>query len=131
VLANADLVAFVATRDLDAAGAFYGTTLRLPLLDANGYARVYDAHGTQLRVTLVQSRADAPYTVLGWRVEDIVGAIAELQADGVRFTRYDGIDQDDNGVWVTPDGTRVAWFSDPDGNTLSLQQEPDSKTRGV
>jgi catechol 2,3-dioxygenase-like lactoylglutathione lyase family enzyme len=124
VLENADLVAFVATRDLEAAGAFYGSTLRLPLLEANGFARVYDVNGTQLRVTLVESQADAAYTVLGWRVADIAHAIAELEEAGVRFKRYDGMDQDDNGIWVAPGGTRVAWFSDPDGNTLSLQQEP-------
>ena len=126
MLERADLVAFVPTRDLEAAGAFYGSILRLPLLEDNGFARVYDVNGTQLRVTLVQSRADAPYTVLGWRVADIAHAIAELHAAGVRFKRYDGMDQDDNGVWVAPGGTRVAWFSDPDGNTLSLQQEPGS-----
>jgi catechol 2,3-dioxygenase-like lactoylglutathione lyase family enzyme len=124
VLENADLVAFVATRDLEAAGAFYGATLRLPLVEANGFARVYDVNGTQLRVTLVESRAKAQYTVLGWRVADIEHAIAELHAVGVRFKRYDGMQQDENGVWVAPGGTRVAWFSDPDGNTLSLQQEP-------
>jgi catechol 2,3-dioxygenase-like lactoylglutathione lyase family enzyme len=124
VLESADLVAFVATRDLAAAGAFYGTILRLQLLDANGFARVYDVNGVQLRVTLVESRADAPYTVLGWRVADIARTTAELHAEGVRFNRYDGMDQDENGVWVAPGGTRVAWFSDPDGNTLSLQQEP-------
>jgi catechol 2,3-dioxygenase-like lactoylglutathione lyase family enzyme len=126
VLGSAELVAFVATRDLEAAGAFYGTTLRLPLLEANGFARVYDANGTQLRVTLVESLPKAPYTVLGWRVEDIAQATAELHAAGVRFQRYEGMEQDDNGVWIAPGGTRVAWFSDPDGNTLSLQQEPAS-----
>jgi catechol 2,3-dioxygenase-like lactoylglutathione lyase family enzyme len=126
VLERADLVAFVATRDLDAAGAFYGSMLRLPLVEANEFARVYDANGTQLRVTLVEALAEAPYTVLGWRVEDIAETAAELLAAGVQFKRYDGMDQDDNGVWVAPGGTRVAWFSDPDGNTLSLQQEPSS-----
>jgi catechol 2,3-dioxygenase-like lactoylglutathione lyase family enzyme len=126
VLERANLVAFVATRDLEAAGAFYGSVLRLPLVEAGGFARVYDANGTQLRVTLVESFAEAPYTVLGWRVEDIAETAVELRAAGVRFKRYDGMDQDDNGVWVAPSGTRVAWFSDPDGNTLSLQQEPRS-----
>jgi predicted enzyme related to lactoylglutathione lyase len=32
------------------------------------------------------------------------------------------MDQDDRGVWLAPGGARVAWFSDPDGNTLSLTQ---------
>jgi catechol 2,3-dioxygenase-like lactoylglutathione lyase family enzyme len=126
VLGSADLVAFVATRDLEAAGAFYGSILRLPLLEVNGFARVYDANGTQLRVTLVESLAEAPYTVLGWRVKEIAQTIADLQAAGVRFKRYPGMDQDADGVWIAPDGTRVAWFSDPDGNTLSLQQGPGS-----
>jgi catechol 2,3-dioxygenase-like lactoylglutathione lyase family enzyme len=124
VLESADLVAFVATRDLEAAGAFYGSTLRLPLLEANGFARVYDANGTQLRVTLVESLANAPYTVLGWRVRDIAGATARLHAAGVRFKQYEAMAQDENAIWVAPDGTQVAWFSDLDGNTLSLQQEP-------
>jgi hypothetical protein len=38
------------------------------------------------------------------------------------FLRYDGMDQDDNGVWTTPGGDQVAWFADPDGNVLSLTQ---------
>jgi catechol 2,3-dioxygenase-like lactoylglutathione lyase family enzyme len=126
VLASADLVAFVATRDLETAGAFYGSTLRLPLIQADEFARVYDAYGTQLRVTLVGSLAEAPYTVLGWRVEDIAQTIAELQGAGVGFKRFAGMDQDADGVWVAPGGTLVAWFSDPDGNILSLQQQPGS-----
>ena len=36
--------------------------------------------------------------------------------------RYEGMDQDGLGVWTTPGGDRIAWFSDPDGSTLSLTQ---------
>jgi predicted enzyme related to lactoylglutathione lyase len=32
------------------------------------------------------------------------------------------MDQDAIGVWVSPSGARVAWFSDPDGNVLSVTQ---------
>jgi hypothetical protein len=39
---------------------------------------------------------------------------------GIEFTRYDGMTQDDLGIWTAPSGDRVAWFKDPDGNTLSL-----------
>ena len=124
MLGAADLVAFIATRDLEAAGAFYGSILRLPLVEANEFARVYDANGTQLRVSLVESLTEAPHTVLGWRVAEIARTTAEFRAAGVQLKRYPEMDQDDDGVWVAPDGTRIAWFSDPDGNTLSLQQEP-------
>jgi hypothetical protein len=40
----------------------------------------------------------------------------------VPFTRYDGMSQDEDGIWTAPSGDRVAWFADPDGNNLSLTQ---------
>ena len=45
-----------------------------------------------------------------------------LTAKGIGFLRYDGMDQDENGIWTTPGGDQVAWFADPDGNVLSLTQ---------
>jgi predicted enzyme related to lactoylglutathione lyase len=32
------------------------------------------------------------------------------------------MNQDESGVWQSPSGAKVAWFADPDGNTLSLTQ---------
>ncbi len=64
----------------------------------------------------------AGYTVLGWQVADIEAEIRDLAARGVAFLRYDGLSQDDHGVWTTPTGEKVAWFADR-GNTLSLTQE--------
>ena len=74
-------------------------------------------------MTLVDRIAEAPYTVLGWRVLDIV-AIRALREAGVVFMRFEGMTQDEFGVWIAPGGSRVAWFADPDGNILSLQQPP-------
>jgi hypothetical protein len=45
-----------------------------------------------------------------------------LQKKGVRLERFPGLDQDELGVWSAPGGAKVAWFKDPDGNTLSLSQ---------
>ena len=75
-----------------------------------------------LRVTRVDDLRVQPFTVFGWQVSDIDGAVADLTGRGVAFLRYDGLDQDGHGVWATPGGDRVAWFTDPDGNTLSLTQ---------
>ena len=124
MLGDAALVAFAASRDLEVSGRFYGDVLGFRLLDASEFANAYDANGTQLRVTLVDRVAAAPYTVLGWRVLDIVATIRELREAGVVFTRYEGMTQDEFGVWIAPGGSRVAWFADPDGNLLSLQQPP-------
>jgi hypothetical protein len=81
---------------------------------------VLDANGTMLRVTAVVELAAQPFTIAGWVVADIEGTVASLGARGVEFARYDGLVQDDLGIWTTPSGDRVAWFRDPDGNILSL-----------
>jgi catechol 2,3-dioxygenase-like lactoylglutathione lyase family enzyme len=124
MLADAELVAFAASTDLERSEAFYAGVLGLPLVDSTSFAKVFDAHGTQLRVTRVEAVAGAAYTVLGWRVEDLDAAIAQLGSRGVEFRRYAGLEQDEAGAWTAPGGSRIAWFADPDGNTLSLQQNP-------
>jgi catechol 2,3-dioxygenase-like lactoylglutathione lyase family enzyme len=123
-LAGADVIAFVGTADLGRARAFYEGVLGLPVIEDDGLALAFDAHGTMLRVTGMRELTPAAYTVLGWSVDDIAAAIGELEARGVTFARYAGFEQDERGVWIAPTGARVAWFSDPDGNTLSLTQMP-------
>ena len=118
------LMAFVATAKPEAALAFYGTVLGLPLLEDTPYALVFEALGTRLRVQKMQQVVVAPYTVLGWRVPDIRAAVQALAAKGVEFRRYPGIDQDELGIWMAPGDTQVAWFRDPDGHTLSLSTGP-------
>jgi catechol 2,3-dioxygenase-like lactoylglutathione lyase family enzyme len=122
VLAGDDLIAFVATADPARARAFYGDTLGLPLESESGFALVYRAAGTMLRVTVVDAVVPAEYTVLGWAVADLAARVRELSARGVVFERYVGLEQDDLGVWRSPSGALVAWFKDSDGNTLSLSQ---------
>lgn len=122
MLRSCDLVAFVPTTDLARARGFYEQMLGLPLESQSPEACVFRANGTMLRVTAVEHVAPASYTVLGWAVPDIAAAIRELGERGVAMLRYEGIDQDALGVWLTPSGARVAWFQDPDGNTLSLTQ---------
>jgi catechol 2,3-dioxygenase-like lactoylglutathione lyase family enzyme len=121
VLDDAQVVAFVGVHDLDEAEQFYGGLLRLERLGARPFALVHRTATTQLRITAVEVVRPAPYTVLGWVVADLSREIDRLTAAGVGFNRYDGMDQDSRGVWTAPGGARVAWFDDPDGNTLSLQ----------
>jgi hypothetical protein len=93
--------------------------LGLTVTEESGYATVYDANGTMLRVTVVAEVRPAPYTVLGWAVADVEAALGALAVEPVQ---YDGLDQDEHGVWIAPSGTRVAWFRDPDSNVLSLSE---------
>jgi catechol 2,3-dioxygenase-like lactoylglutathione lyase family enzyme len=119
-LSDAELVAFVATTDKARARSFYEGVLGLPVVHDDEFACVLDANGTSVRITAVAERAAAEYTVLGWAVDDLDATIDDLVGRGVVFLRYDGIEQDERGAWVTPIGIRVAWFKDPDGNTLSV-----------
>jgi catechol 2,3-dioxygenase-like lactoylglutathione lyase family enzyme len=122
MLATSDVIAFAATADLPRARAFYEGALGLHLVDENPYGAVFDAHGTMLRLTVVAEVAHPGYTVLGWQVSDISDLVDGLESRGVVFARYDGVEQDARGVWTSPGGDRIAWFTDPDGNVLSLTQ---------
>ncbi|WP_300611272.1 VOC family protein [Trebonia sp.] len=94
MLGSSEVIAFAATTDLDRARAFYEQVLGLPVTERTDVACVFDANGTMLRVTAVPEVATPGYTILGWRVT------------------------------AAPGGALVAWFADPDGNTLSLTQFP-------
>lgn len=122
MLDRSALIAFVGVSDLDRARHFYGETLGLPIAEESPFAVVADANGTMLRLTAVEQPAAAPYTVLGWHVADIASMIDRLTARGVLFTSYEGMVQDERGVWTAPGGAKIAWFLDPDGNNLSLTE---------
>ena len=125
MLETMPIVAFVATTMPDRAKEFYSNVLGLQLLSEDGFALVYDAGGTKLRVAVVKELQPAGYTVLGWIVPGIRRLIQDLMKRGVEFRRYEGFDQDDLGIWTSPSGARVDWFGDPDGNTLSLTEFED------
>jgi catechol 2,3-dioxygenase-like lactoylglutathione lyase family enzyme len=122
MLKSRPIIAFVATTTPSRAKAFYSKTLGLKLVSQDDFALVFDAGGTMLRVAIVQELQPAGYTVLGWIIPDIRRAVLDLGKRRVKFERYSFLDQDDLGIWTSPSGARVAWFKDPDGNTLSLTQ---------
>jgi catechol 2,3-dioxygenase-like lactoylglutathione lyase family enzyme len=122
MLVHEDLIAFIATTLPDRAREFYCEVLGLPLVEDTPYALVFDANGTTLRIQKVQTLSPAGHTVLGWRVVDVHETVGVLRKQGVHFERYRGLSQDEEGIWTTPDGNKIAWFTDPDGNILSLTQ---------
>ena len=122
MLGSQKLMAFVATRDPVRAKEFYGATLGLRFVSDDGFALVFEANGTMVRIATVHELNPPPYTVLGWEVGDIESAVKALTAAGVAFERYGMFSQDELGIWSAPGGTCVAWFKDPDGNTLSVSQ---------
>ncbi|HEY8520139.1 MAG TPA: VOC family protein [Gammaproteobacteria bacterium] len=124
MLTNAKLVSFSATRDAERAKSFYRDVLGLSLVEDGPFALVFDCAGTMLRIQKVDELVPPKHTALGWEVAEIHAEIDELRRRGVRFERYERLDQDEDGVWRAPSGALVAWFKDPDGNTLSLTEWP-------
>ena len=118
-----ELVAFVPVTDVARAHAFYTGVLGLASVELTPWAAVVRSGGTTVRITPVGTFTPQPFTVLGWAVPDITAAVLALKAKGVTFKVYDGFGQDENDIWASPGGAaRVAWFTDPDGNVLSLTQ---------
>ena len=120
-----DVVAFVPSRNPTKARAFYEGVLGLRFVSEDPFAVVFDANGVMIRIANVSSVKGfkpAPFTILGWLVDDIVKAVRLLKKKGVQFERFAWMEQDRLGVWNSPSGAKVAWFKDPEGSVLSLTQ---------
>lgn len=107
--------------DMEAAVAFYGDVLGLPLVERDEACALFDAGGGALLELWAKGvAADSPKTperqsvLIALRVEDLNGAVAELAAKGVRF-----LGEPDEYA-----GTRWIHFTDPEGNRLELKEVP-------
>lgn len=114
------IVGFAMTTKPEQARKFYGETLGFRFLRDDGFALVFDANGTLLRIAKMKEFTPVAYTILGWEVEDIATAVTDLSASGIVFERYPGMPQDEQAICTFPNGDSVAWFKDPEGNVLSL-----------
>jgi len=81
-------------------------------------ALVFQVGDSMLRIQKVEHVHRAPYTALGWAVSEIGQTVQHLRAAGVVFERYEGMNQNADGIWHAPSGALAAWFKDPDGHIL-------------
>ncbi len=122
MLGKARLQTIVWTSDRARAAAFYGDVLGLDLKGESHGALVYDVGGVELRVSPVPTTEPSAHTVLGFAVADVEAIALALASKGVVTETFPGFRHDDLGLWRAPDGARVVWFRDPDGNLLSVVQ---------
>jgi catechol 2,3-dioxygenase-like lactoylglutathione lyase family enzyme len=109
--------------DPAAARAFYADVLGLRVEDGEqGFFTLKLAGGRDTLVYPSPTHRPASYTTLNFPVDDIEAAVDELSARGVTFERYEGMEQDDEGV-MRAIGPYIAWFKDPAGNILAVLQE--------
>lgn len=124
-LGSYNIIGFLSIVDVARAKEFYRDTLGLRLVkEEPPFALVFDANGIMLRLGMAKELPPAHGTVLGWQVPEISAVVSRLVEAGVRFEFYEGMSQDGQGIWSAPTGAKVAWFKDPDGNTLSLSEHP-------
>ena len=109
-----------AVDDISAARSFYADVLGLTVQEeGTDMLRLQLDEDTAVLVYPKPDHTPATYTILNFPVPDISAAVEELGERGVGFERYDGMDQDEQGI-MRAGGPLIAWFTDPAGNILSV-----------
>ena len=96
-----------------------------------GEAVVYRTGDTTLCVYRSQFAGTNKGTAALWEVDDVQDTIDGLKKRGVKFEHYDdmpGLIRE--GDFYRAGDMAVAWFKDPDGNILSIQNVQDVARRG-
>jgi catechol 2,3-dioxygenase-like lactoylglutathione lyase family enzyme len=122
MLATTKAYSGFAVDDMDKAREFYAGTLGLRTSEEYGLMWLHLAGERDTLVYHQPEMTPASYTILNFEVEDIDHVVDDLVARGVRFERFDGVEQDSKGVFRA-EGPYIAWFKDPSGNVLSVLQE--------
>ncbi len=125
-LANAVVSATLTVTDLEKAKAFYteklGLTPSHDTVDDPMGGMLFDA-GSGTSLYIYQGGAPkATNTVAGFKVQDVLATVNELKAKGVEFESYDmpQLKTDENNI-ATFGKLQAAWFKDPDGNILAVE----------
>jgi catechol 2,3-dioxygenase-like lactoylglutathione lyase family enzyme len=122
MLASGKMVGFVPTKDYDQARAFYEGKLEFEFVSLDQYALVMSVGGHRIRIAKVPNFTPLQGTILGWEVKNIETVVIWLRDRGVPPEKYPFVQDRELGIWTTPNGDKVAWFKDPDGNVLSVSQ---------
>jgi catechol 2,3-dioxygenase-like lactoylglutathione lyase family enzyme len=118
----------LAVSDMGRAREFYEGKLGLSVsIDSGDNVQYRCAEGSVMNVYLSRKHAGkSTATLASWGVDDVESVVDELTEKGVAFERYEEgpIVTDEKGIASFEGGAKVAYFRDPDGNTLSIAQAP-------
>lgn len=120
MLTSAKLQTIVWTSRPAEAERFYRQVLGLNFTGTSHGASIFDVCGSELRVSPVPSTGPSAHTVLGFSVTDLDAVMEALIVRGIEWERFPGLPHNSAGVLTTPEGAKVVWFRDPDGNLLSI-----------
>ena len=121
----------IPAQDIKRAREFYEQKLGLqPSNPGPDGSVVY--HTGETRFTLFPStgKASGTHTQMGLEVDDVKAAVEELKTKGVHFEDYDFENfKTEGSVLSMPDGEKVAWFKDSEGNLISVSSALPSTKR--
>ena len=126
MLARVDVQPMLPVKNLDIAERFYEKTLQLPKVGAApGAASIYQSGHSKLCVYRSEFAGTNQGTAALWVVDDVESTVGQLKSKGVTFEHYDNMPgvQRDGDIHRAGD-MKIAWFKDPDGNILSVQNDP-------
>ena len=130
MLNDANVQPMLPVSDLREAGRFYHDVLGLEQVgDESEEALVFRTGDTTLCVYRSEFAGTNKGTAALWEVPDVRQTVEELKARGVRFEHYDMPDLSRDGDVYRAGDLSVAWFKDPDGNILSIQNVSDASGR--
>jgi catechol 2,3-dioxygenase-like lactoylglutathione lyase family enzyme len=118
MLNSAPVAAVLPSTDLERSRDFFQNKLGLKLRSGDGPLIFEAGSGTLLQVYYRPGGAKPEHTVAAFRVIGIADVIQELVENGVAFEDYEGME---NHI-MSSGQSRLAWFKDPDGNTLALDE---------
>ncbi|HEX4498829.1 MAG TPA: VOC family protein [Thermoanaerobaculia bacterium] len=126
MLGDTNVQPMLPVKDLEEAKKFYEEKLGLKRVgEEPGAAVVYQSGNGTLCVYLSRFAGTNQGTAALWEVGDVEGTVKELKDKGVSFEHYDNLPETKRTDDVHRAGDIVvAWFKDPDGNILSVQNRP-------
>ena len=130
MLSNAKVATRIPAQDLERARAFYSEKLGLEPTEERPGGLRYRLPGGEFAIFQSGGAPSGDHTQMGFEVEDIDAAVAELRQRGVVFEEYDfpglttvgGIADIEGNYPSKGTGERGAWFRDSEGNMLGLGQ---------
>jgi catechol 2,3-dioxygenase-like lactoylglutathione lyase family enzyme len=117
-----DVYATIPAKDLERAKSYYADKLGLKPSEERPEALRYRCGNGGFELFESSGAASGDHTQLGWDVDDLEAAVAELRGRGVVFEEYDlpGF-KTVNGIAEIA-GEKGAWFKDSEGNLLAIGQ---------
>ena len=122
MLSKAKIVAFIPATDFEQARQFYVGKLGLEFVSLDQFALVLKTDEHHVRITKMPDFKPLPGTIFGWEVRGIEAVVRWLAQQGIAVEKYPFAQDQELGIWTTPNGDKVAWFEDPSGNVISVSE---------